>query len=68
MLTGQQIFGMILFFSLISWLASTLVTYKILVKKCEHDYEKIYEGEKAFVHVIVYRCSKCGKVQRVKVK
>lgn len=36
--------------------------------KCNHHYEKIYEGEKSFAHVIVYRCSKCGKVQRVKVK
>lgn len=63
MFTVQQVFGMILFFSLISWLASTLVTYKILVKKCEHDYEKISQSS----YMIVYRCKKCGEVQKISI-
>ena len=61
MFTGQQIVGMILFFSVISWLASMLVTYKMLVKKCEHDYEKISQSS----YMIVYRCKKCGEVQKI---
>jgi hypothetical protein len=40
------------------------LTYFTLVKKCAHDWEKIYDGS----YIILYRCKKCGKVQKIKVK
>ena len=33
------------------------------IDKCDHEYEKIYDG----CHKIVYRCKKCGKVQKVRI-
>ena len=37
--------------------------------KCEHQFEKIYDGEgkEPYSHVIVCMCSKCGKRKITKV-
>lgn len=61
MFTGQQVFGLVMFFSLVSVMSGIGLAYFTLVKKCEHDYEKISQSS----YMIVYRCKKCGKVQKI---
>lgn len=61
MFTGQQVFALVMFFSFVSVISGMGLTYSTLVKKCEHDYEKISETS----CMIIYRCKKCGKVQKI---
>ena len=69
MFTGQQVFAIAAVCSVVFALGGIFITGHILGEKCKHDWEKIYDGKSAHNwNVIIYRCRRCGKIQKIKVE